>query len=309
MFELIGAPNSPTHLFFTGPFSLGEGPEVGVPAISMAGTTPHLNFSFTASYTNIPNYYLFIKTTNLVRCQKIQFINTLGEHHSQKLTPGSLFIMDSSENNQLLNRPLETEDVSDTNTIVNENENRISMNLELQRIRDIFPVTTSENNTLPNQNGLGHVNQEIVSEKEGAESRPNHSTLMRELQNLASINPPGLGENPGLFRSTRKPKPTLRELRPVFECSADQAWEIINELPKSREGPVLPEEVPIIKDNFGRLKFRINLAQDYASQIMELLASQGASAEAQESGTEVANLNQKLANFRHDYDDMTAEKF
>ena len=71
---MAGTTPHPTFSF-TGPFSLGEGPEVGVPAISMAGTTPHLNFSFTGSYTNIPNYNLFIQTQNLVRCQKIQFIN------------------------------------------------------------------------------------------------------------------------------------------------------------------------------------------------------------------------------------------
>ena len=40
--------------------------------------------------------------------------------------------MDSSENNELLNRPLVSEDVSDTDTIVNENENQISTNQELQ---------------------------------------------------------------------------------------------------------------------------------------------------------------------------------
>ena len=34
--------------------------------------------------------------------------------------------MDSSENNELLNRPLVNEDVSDTDTIVNENDNQMS---------------------------------------------------------------------------------------------------------------------------------------------------------------------------------------
>ena len=93
-------------------------------------------------------------------------------------------------------------------------------------------------------------------------------------------------------------------LKPTFLNNLEQARNLIEDLPQSRHGPVPPDDVPAIKKKFKGLKACSEMVQNVAMQMMEILSNQGASAEAQEIGTEVSNLNQIVANFRHDYDDV-----
>ena len=93
-------------------------------------------------------------------------------------------------------------------------------------------------------------------------------------------------------------------LEPTFLNNLEQARDFIADLPKARKGPVHPNDVPKIKGKFKNLKSCVEVVQRVGMQITDILSNQGACAEAQEVGAEVSSLNQVLANFRHDYDDV-----
>ena len=196
--------------------------------------------------------------------------------------------MENQEEDQLTDRVRDNDDSSDTNTVVNGDKvqpqgevREDAMNLEVvQNIDDASsstePETTSRSNLIPE----------------------------REIRSLSSVNHPGYSEETPIQSGSRRSKPTLTVLRQRFQTNYEQAVDLLDRFPQTRTEPLLPDELPQFKNTFNNLKSSTAMVQSVAAEMTDLMANQGASAEAQEINKKVLELQQIVAEIRRQYEDV-----
>ena len=126
----------------------------------------------------------------------------------------------------------------------------------------------------------------------------------RELRSLSTVNRPGFSEDMNIQSEPRRSKPTLFALRQRYQTNREEARDLLACLPKSRTGPILPDDLTEFKGTFNKLKLRTGIIQELATEMTDMMANQGASAEAQDIIKEVSDLQQIVATIRHEYDDV-----
>ena len=73
----------------------------------------------------------------------------------------------------------------------------------------------------------------------------------REIRSLSSVKRTVFNEDMTIQRGHRRSKPTLGLLGQMHQATRDEARELLTRLPRSRSGPILPDDLPEFK---GRLQ-------------------------------------------------------
>ena len=126
---------------------------------------------------------------------------------------------------------------------------------------------------------------------------------VRELQNLASANAPGRTED--LARgTTRRAKRSYVQLKKQYDVILPMVMEDEADLPHEREELILPSAKTGIKSSFTEFKSVAQAFLRIATELKELLQSQGASAEVCEIDKNINEVLARIASFRHTYEDV-----
>ena len=126
---------------------------------------------------------------------------------------------------------------------------------------------------------------------------------VRELQNLASTNAPGLSED-FIRGTTRRQKRSYTQPRQEYDNWLQRVIDNEANLSSTRDGLLLAAAGAGIRSSFVNFKSSVDAFITIASELKELLQSQGASAEVGSIDKDINEALGRIAEYRNTYEDV-----